>query len=131
MNSLRAWLPTFAAICACATFAYIVFATLAPLAERPATAMPANLERAGAFLLLGFLVGISQPRRRVAVALLVLAAVVLLEFTQGLMPDRHPRLADALVKIFASLAGLHTGFLFVLLSARRFVRVRKSASHER
>ncbi|MFD6316997.1 hypothetical protein E8E01_14735 [Methylorubrum populi] len=99
----------------------LVVVTLSPLEARPVVAS-ANLERAGAYALFGFLLALSYPRRWV---LALLAAVVLagtLEAAQGLTASRHGRVVDFLVKGGAALIGGLAAQTLHLLLARRAAR---------
>jgi hypothetical protein len=99
------------------TLAAVALATLVPLGLRPHVTDP-NLEYLGAYAFLGFLFGLSHPRRLPWVIIGILGGVVALEIAQGLTADRHPRIIDALVKSVG-------GGIGVMLS----VWVRSLASH--
>ncbi|GJE83662.1 hypothetical protein [Methylorubrum thiocyanatum] len=108
----------------------LVVVTLSPLEARPVVAS-ANLERAGAYALFGFLLALSYPRRWV---LALLAAVVLagtLEAAQGLTASRHGRVVDFLVKGGAALIGGLAAQTLHLLLARRAKSAESSGGVER
>ncbi len=92
-------------IAAWALFAAIALFTLSPIELRPVTAAPVDVERFGAFLALGLLLGIGYPRHRALVVLGALVAAAGLEGLQLLVPGRHGHLADAGVKAAAALIG--------------------------
>ena len=96
MARLGAWLAV----------AFIVLATLAPIGLRPTTAAPVNLERFGAYFVVGILFTIGYPDRRRWILLGLCLGAIFLEASQNLIPTRHGRVADALVKV----AGGVTGF---------------------
>lgn len=88
----------------------IVFVTLCPIGLRPHFAS-ADLERFGAYFVLGLLVSQAAPRRSgVVLALLVLLALGL-EAAQVLIPGRHGKFADACVKATGGVVGAQLGFV--------------------
>ena len=100
--------PFIAVASAC--LAFIVYATLCPIHDRPhfwglhESYRVAALERLIAFLALGFVARFAIPRWRSV--LLVLAAAIGLEVLQKLVPHRDPRLIDAAVKIAGGTIGI-------------------------
>lgn len=89
----------------------ILAATISPLADRPHVGSGPTFERAGAFALLGLLFCLGY-RRFWPVALLIVVLVAGgFEFAQALTPDRHARLADALVKAAGGVVGVGIGLL--------------------
>jgi hypothetical protein len=95
---------------ASACLAFIVYATLCPIHDRPhfwGLHEPhglAALERLTAFLALGFAARFAIPRWRSV--LLVFATAIGLEVLQNLVPHRDPRLIDAAVKIVGGTIGI-------------------------
>lgn len=101
----------------------VAFVTLAPIEYRPATGLPAQVERFGAFLLVTGPLMIAYPRHRLAgVCALVIAAGVL-EILQDIVPGRHGRLHDFEAKAAGVLAGAITGLVAGAL-IRRVARLR-------
>lgn len=100
--------PVIAVTSAC--LAFIVYATLCPIHDRPhfwglhEPYRVAVLERLTAFLVLGFATRLAMPRWRSV--LLVLAAAIGLEVLQNLVPHRDPRLIDAVVKVVGGTIGI-------------------------
>jgi hypothetical protein len=100
--------PIIAVASAC--LAFIVYATLCPIHDRPhfwglhEPYRVAVLERLTAFLALSFAARFPMPRWRSV--LLVLAAAIGLEVLQHLVPHRDPRLIDAAVKIVGGTIGI-------------------------
>src|SRR5438874_995077 len=90
--------------------AYIAYATLSPITERPIVAGPL-LEHFAAFALLGVAFGLSYQNRVVLALVIVIGSAFSLEALQLMTPDRHGRLADALVKAAGGLCGLIVGQL--------------------
>ncbi|WP_026620961.1 putative membrane protein (plasmid) [Ensifer sp. WSM1721] len=89
----------------------IAYSTLSPLAMRPHMGSWVQVERFGAFGLLGLLFAIAHPRRVLSVLSIVLAAAVGLELTQMLSADRHARLIDLAVKMAGAGCGVGAGWL--------------------
>jgi VanZ family protein len=92
-----------------ACFAFIVYATLAPIELRPTLPGAINfgrLEHVGAFSLLGGLFCAAYPERPIIISILIIGAAILLELAQTLRPDRHGRFADALWKMAGGVIGV-------------------------
>jgi VanZ family protein len=85
--------------------------TLCPIALRPVTSAPADLERALAFALIGGAFCLGYPKHRLAVVLLVIGLAGLLEAAQNLVPGRHGQMHDLTVKVFSAVAGALTAAL--------------------
>ena len=90
------------------TLAFIAFATLSPIAERPSVATP-HLEHFAAFALLGLAFALAYPSRIFLVVAIVVGAALGLEMLQLLTPDRHGRAADAFVKALGGISGISVG----------------------
>jgi len=101
--------------------AFIVFATLSPISDRPVVAGP-HLEHFAAFALMGLAFGLAYPNRVLLVVVIVAGAAFGLEALQLLTPDRHGRVIDALVKALGGICGISVGqmasFLLRLKTAR-------------
>ena len=85
--------------------AFIVYATLSPIDDRPVIA-GAQLEHFAAFAVVGLAFGLAYPRRVFLVATIILITAFGLEALQLLTPDRHARLLDALVKAAGGVCGI-------------------------
>lgn len=85
--------------------AAVVVVTLSPIAWRPMTGAPAEIERFAAFAVLGAVFCAGYPKHRIVVLVLLVAFVGSLEALQLLVPSRHARIYDAIVKA----AGAGTG----------------------
>jgi VanZ family protein len=90
--------------------AFIVYATLSPIDDRPVIA-GAQLEHFAAFAVVGLAFGLAYPRRVFLVATIILITAFGLEALQLLTPDRHARLLDALVKAAGGVCGIGIGQL--------------------
>jgi xanthine/uracil permease len=93
--------------------AFIVYATLSPIDDRPVIAAP-QVEHFVAFAFVGFAFALAYPKRLVLIATLILISAFGLEAMQLLTPDRHGRLIDALVKAAGGLCGVGIGQLGLL-----------------
>jgi VanZ family protein len=90
--------------------AFIVYATLSPIDDRPVVA-GAQLEHFAAFAVVGLAFGLAYPKRVLLVATIILITAFGLEALQLLTPDRHARLLDALVKATGGVCGIGTAQL--------------------
>src|ERR1700761_7282900 len=99
----------------------IGFVTLCPIGLRPHF-MSANLERFGAYLLLGVLVSRAAGRQAMGATLAVMALAFGLEAAQRLAPGRHAVLADAVVKAFGGVTGV-AGYQLLFPLRRMIVRL--------
>ena len=118
---LAAMIQRIANIAGWLTLAFIVYATLSPIEARPGLTTP-HLEHFAAFALMGFAFALAYPGRVLLVVAIVVGAAVGLEMLQVLTPDRHARVADALVKALGGVCGISFGqlvsFLWRFKSAR-------------
>lgn len=78
--------------------AAVVVVTLSPLAWRPMTGAPAEIERFAAFAVLGAVFCAGYPKHRIVILVLLVAFAGSLEALQQLVPSRHARIYDAIVK---------------------------------
>ncbi len=85
--------------------AFIAFATLSPIQDRPVVAGP-QYEHFAAFALMGFAFMRGYPNRLLLIVAVVVGSAFALEALQLLTPDRHGRLIDALVKAGGGLSGI-------------------------
>ena len=99
-------LRRFLVIAAWGCLAFIAFATLAPIGERPTVVSSASLEHYAAFAVLGALFSLAYPRHTAFIVSIVLGSAVLLELAQLLTPDRHGQLVDALQKMAGGTFGI-------------------------
>jgi VanZ family protein len=92
-------------IAAWLSLAFITFATLSSPGLRPHIA-GAGFEHLVAFTVSGLLFGIAYPRHMIFVVAIVLVSAVLLESLQLVVPGRHGRLPDLLVKLAGGSIGV-------------------------
>jgi uncharacterized membrane protein YwaF len=71
--------------------AFIAYATISPIQDRPSLPMPSSCEHLAAFAVLGALFCLVYPRHIAFVCLIVFGSAVVLEIMQLLTPDRHGR----------------------------------------
>ncbi|MCA6110256.1 VanZ family protein [Bradyrhizobium cenepequi] len=122
MSLVGAWL----------VLAFIAFATLSPLQDRPVVAGP-QFEHFAAFALMGFAFVRGYPSRLLLIIAVVVCSAFALEALQLLTPDRHGRLIDALVKVGGGLAGIAVAHFVELLlrgPLNRFKGIRPDAAQE-
>jgi hypothetical protein len=84
----------FIAVAAWTVLAFIAYATISPIQDRPTLPTSSSFEHLAAFAVLGTLFCAAYPRQIVLVCLIVLGGAVLLEIMQLLTPDRHGRIQD-------------------------------------
>jgi VanZ family protein len=94
-----------AKVVAWALAAFLVFATLGPQSLRPHLG-DARLERFGAYFVTAAAFVVAYPKRPWTIAFGVVAAAVLLELGQVLVPGRDARIVDAITKALGGLAGV-------------------------
>ena len=85
--------------------AFVAFATLSPIYDRPETGFPPPVERFAAFAVLSGLAALGYPRRRLAWIVGLVAVAGALELGQDLQPGRHARMIDFDVKSAGAVAG--------------------------
>jgi VanZ family protein len=118
---LKMMLQKSCAIAGWLMLAFIVYATLSPINDRPVLAPP-QLEHLAAFALLGLAFSLAYPKRTVLVVAIVVGSAFALEAMQLLTPDRHGRLLDALMKAAGGVCGIslvRLGSLFLRTQANR------------
>jgi VanZ family protein len=93
-------------VAAWACLAFIAYATISPIQNRPTLPTSSSLEHLAAFAVLGALFSFANPRQIVFVCLIVFGSAVVLEVFQFLTPDRHGRIQDALQKAAGGAAGI-------------------------
>ena len=96
-------------VAAWALLAFIAYATISPIQDRPKLPTSSSFEHLAAFAVLGTLFCLAYPRHIALVCLIVLGSAVLLEFAQLLTPDRHGRIQDAIIKMTGGALGIVAG----------------------
>lgn len=94
----------------------VAFSTLSPIELRPHVG-GANYERLIAFALIGGLFGMAYPRHLLRVMIIVVGVAIGLEILQMIIPGRHARMFDAVVKSCGGIAGV-----FAAAIANRLLR---------
>jgi VanZ family protein len=116
---------TVTVITAWASLAFIAYATLSPLNERPELdgflQLFSHFDHYLAFAVAGSLFGLAYPRRTILVCILVLGSAVFLELAQMLTPDRHARVVDAARKIIGGAFGIACARLAISLYRRGII----------
>ena len=114
---------TVTATAAWTSLAFIAYATLSPLNERPEfdTDLFSHIDQYLGFAVAGSLFGLAYPRQMFFVCILVLGSAVLLELLQLLTPDRHARMIDAVRKIVGGANGIAFARVAISLYRQDFV----------
>ena len=92
-----------------ALLAFIAYATISPIQDRPTLLTSSSLEHLAAFAVLGALFCFAYPHHTLLVCLIVLGSAVLLEILQMLTLDRHGRIQDAIEKMAGGSVGIAAG----------------------
>jgi VanZ family protein len=108
VSSIAGWLA----------LAFVVYATLSPIYDRPVIAPP-QVEHFTAFAVVGLAFGLAYPKRVFLVASIIMISAFGLEALQLLTPDRHARLLDALVKAAGGVCGIGIGQLALQIQVKR------------
>ena len=95
--------------------AFIAYATISPIQDRPTLPTSTSFEHLAAFAVLGALFCLAYPRYLSLVCLIVFGSAVLLEFAQLLTPDRHGRIQDAIEKLAGGAVGIVAGRVILYL----------------
>lgn len=111
-------MPKPARLMAWTLVAALVFVTLAPIGLRPVVTENADLERALAYALLGFLLALAYPRHRLLAVGVGVAVAAGLEFGQILTATRHGRVPDFVVKAISACVGVVAAHLLLMLQTR-------------
>ncbi|WP_052194619.1 VanZ family protein [Aureimonas altamirensis] len=106
-------------VAAWGALALIAFVTLSPISMRPVSSAPVNIERLGAYLVLGVLFGAAYPKRIPLVLGLLVVGSVGLEVLQNVVPGRHGRVDDALFKAAGACLGALAGGAIARIRALR------------
>jgi VanZ like family len=104
------------AVVAWTLLAFIVYATISPIQDRPRLPTSSSFEHLVAFSVLGVLFCMAYPRHIIFVCVVVLASAILLEFAQRLTVDRHFRVQDAFEKMAGGALGIGVGRAIAYLS---------------
>ena len=89
--------------------AFIAYATVSPIQDRPTLPTSPNFEHFAAFAVLGAMFCLGYPRQTILVCLVVIGSAILLELLQLLTPDRHGRMQDAIEKMAGGAFGILIG----------------------
>lgn len=110
--------------------AFIAFATLSPIRDRP-TLAGLQLEHFAAFAAMGLAFALGAPRRTLLIATMMIASAVALESLQLLTPDRHGRVLDAVVKAAGGVCGAGVGRVGTQVWWARVDRVKNTLKSQR
>jgi VanZ family protein len=110
-----------AAAAAWFSLAFVTYATLSPLNERPELAsldLFTHFDHYIAYAVIGGAFALAYPRQTFIVCIIVFGSAVLLELAQMLTPDRHARISDALRKLIGGAVGIACGRLIIVFWVR-------------
>jgi hypothetical protein len=107
----------FIIVAAWTVFAGIAFVTLSSTGLRPRIA-DLNVERFGAFAVLGLFLGMAYPGCRALFAVTIVVAAVLFEALQLFIPARDAEYPEMLVKAAGGLAGMGAAIILSRLFLR-------------
>ena len=105
--------------------AFVAYATLSPLENRPVVA-GLQLEHFAAFALMGMAFAMGYPDRLRLAIIVVIGSAFVLETLQLLTPDRHGRVVDALVKAAGGICGIGTGHVANLFLGEKISRIKQA-----
>jgi VanZ family protein len=103
------------------SLAFVTYATLSPLNERPELAsldLFTHLDHYIAYAVVGGVFALAYPRHTFIVCIIVFGSAVLLELAQMLTPDRHARISDAVRKLIGGAIGIAFGRLVIVFWIR-------------
>jgi VanZ family protein len=95
-----------APILAWVVLAFLIYATVSPLAIRPDFLASTTNQHLAAYAALTMLFCQAYPRRVRLLFLLVIAGILLLETAQVFLPDRHARIRDIVEKTMGAIGGI-------------------------
>jgi VanZ family protein len=105
---------TLTAVAAWLSLAFIAYATLSPLNERPeVSGFFSHFDHYLGYTMVGGLFAFAYARRMFLVCTIVFASAILLELAQLLTPDRHARVLDALRKLIGGVFGIGLARLMI------------------
>lgn len=107
------------AVAAWGLLAFIAFATLSPIQDRPTLPTSTTFEHVAAFAVLGALFCLGYARQIGFVCLVVGGSAAFLEMMQLFLPDRHARLQDLAEKLAGGCVGIGLGVVLIWLSTRQ------------
>jgi VanZ family protein len=93
-------------IAAWLVLAFLIYATVSPLADRPNFLASTTIQHLLAYAALTILFCEAHPQRVRLIFLLVIAGILLLETAQVFLPDRHARIRDIIEKTTGAIAGI-------------------------
>jgi VanZ family protein len=107
------------------TLAFIAFATLSPIDDRPVLAGP-QFEHFTAFALMGFAFALGYRGRMLLIIAIIIGSAFALEALQLLTPDRHGRVLDALVKAAGGMFGISIGYFIPVVLREPINRIKEA-----
>jgi glycopeptide antibiotics resistance protein len=112
-------------IAAWALLAFIAYATISPIHDRPTLLASSSFEHFAAFAVIGVLFLLAYPRQTAFVCLIVLGCALMLEILQLLTQDRHARIQDAMEKMGGGVLGIVAGRVILYFEqANRWLQIK-------
>jgi VanZ family protein len=105
--------------------AFITYATLSPIDDRPVVAGP-QFEHFAAFALMGLAFVLGYRDRILLVIAVVIGSAFTLEALQLLTPDRHGRVLDALIKAAGGICGIGIGYFAPVVLREPINRIKEA-----
>jgi VanZ family protein len=105
--------------------AFIAFATLSPIDDRPVVAGP-QFEHFVAFALMALAFALGYRNRMLLVFVIVIGSAFTLEALQLLTPDRHGRVLDAFVKAAGGMCGIGVGHYVPVIFREPINRIKQA-----
>jgi VanZ family protein len=96
-------------------FVALAAATWCPIQYRPRLSDDADAERFWAFFLLGLAAKFAVPRKHLPTLAIVALMALGTEAMQLVVPGRHARLPDGVVKALGAIAGVQVGYAYFKL----------------
>lgn len=93
-------------IAAWVVLAFLIYATVSPLADRPNFIASTTIQHLLAYAALTGLFCQAYPQRVRLLFVLVIAGILLLEAAQVFLPDRHARIRDIAEKTTGAIGGI-------------------------
>ncbi len=120
-------LRSLIAVAAWLSLAFIAYATLSPLNERPEiSGLFSHFDHYFGYAVAGSLFAIAYPKQTTFVCTIILGSAILLELAQLLTSDRHARILDALRKLIGGVSGIAFARLIISLRFRNLIFPRRN-----
>jgi VanZ family protein len=99
--------------------ALVLVLSLSPPRYRMVTGAPRELEHFATFALVGLMLSLAYPEKRLQLLAFGAAAIAAIELVQMLVPGRHAYLSDFLLNVLGFCVGMAGALTLVRMSIRR------------